>query len=139
MVHFYDHVDDSLLKFAVIIAKHKDKWIFCKHKQRNSWELPGGHREPGERIDTAAKRELYEETGAIAYTITPVCAYSVSMCGREESFGMLYVADVQIFESELHSEIEKIRITDCLPDVWTYPDIQPYIIEEYTRRSNICK
>ncbi len=37
MVHFYDHVDDSLLKFAVIIAKHKDKWIFCKHKQR----IPG--------------------------------------------------------------------------------------------------
>lgn len=30
-VNFYESVEDGLLKFAVIVAKHNDKWIFCKH------------------------------------------------------------------------------------------------------------
>ena len=32
-VKFYDEVDDSLLKFAVIIAKTNNKWVFCKHRK----------------------------------------------------------------------------------------------------------
>ena len=63
-VNFYDSIDDSMLKFAVIIAKHNGKWVFCKHRERSTWEVPGGHREQGEDILETAKRELYEETGA---------------------------------------------------------------------------
>ena len=46
-VKFYDTADDSLLKFAVIISKSDNKWVFCKHKERNTLEVPGGHREHG--------------------------------------------------------------------------------------------
>ena len=46
-VNFYDSIDDSMLKFAVIIAKHNGKWVFCKHRERSTWEVPGGHREQG--------------------------------------------------------------------------------------------
>ena len=35
-VRFYDTVDDSLLKFAVIIACSKGRWVFCKHKERDT-------------------------------------------------------------------------------------------------------
>ena len=76
-VKFYDTVDDSLLKFAVIISQSNGKWVFCKHKERSTWEVPGGHREPGEDILDTAKRELYEETGAIDFEIDSVCVYSV--------------------------------------------------------------
>ena len=38
-VNFYDNIDDSMLKFAVIIARHNGKWVFCKHKERNTWEV----------------------------------------------------------------------------------------------------
>lgn len=38
----------------------------------------GGHREDGEDILETAKRELYEETGAITFDITPICIYSVT-------------------------------------------------------------
>lgn len=37
-VKFYDKVDDKLLKFAVIISKSDGKWVFCKHKERNTRE-----------------------------------------------------------------------------------------------------
>ena len=64
-VNFYEQVDDELLRFAVIIARHNGKWVFCKHRERDTYELPGGHREAGEQILDTAKRELQEETGAI--------------------------------------------------------------------------
>ena len=44
-VKFYEDVKDELLRFAVVIAKHDGKWVFCKHKERETLELPGGHRE----------------------------------------------------------------------------------------------
>ena len=47
-VKFYEDVKDELLRFAVVIAKHDGKWVFCKHKERETLEFPGGHRETGE-------------------------------------------------------------------------------------------
>lgn len=139
-VNFYDEIDDKLLKFAVIIAKTEGKYVFCKHRERETWEVPGGHREQGEIISDTAKRELYEETGAVDFDIEPICVYSViaeNNFDGAESFGMLYFADIKSFEKELHSEIEKILITDKLPQAWTYPDIQPKLMEEAARRGFI--
>ena len=85
-VKFYDTVDDSLLKFAVIISQSNGKWVFCKHKERDTYEVPGGHREAG-----------------------------------EETFGMLYFAEITEFAKELHSEMEKVVLMDELPENWTYP------------------
>ncbi len=136
-VRFYDKVDDSLLKFAVIIAKTDNSWVFCKHKDRDTYEVPGGHREPGEDIEETARRELYEETGAIDFSIVPVCVYSVTAPDNfdgVETFGMLFYADISSFEPDLHSEIERIEITDELPSSWTYPLIQPKLLEEAMRR-----
>lgn len=138
-VRFYDDVEDSLLKFAVIITRHVDKWVFCKHRKRETYEVPGGHREPGEVTEETARRELYEETGALDFDLVPICVYSVASVDEkgmegEETFGMLYVAEVRTFEEELHSEIEKIVLMEDLPQDWTYPDIQPYLIREAQRR-----
>ena len=139
-VRFYEEVDDKLLKFAVILAKTEGKWVFCKHRERETYEVPGGHREPGESILDAAKRELYEETGALTYSLRPVCVYSVANPDNfdgEESFGMLYFADISSFEGELHSEIEKILITERPVENWTYPLIQPRLLEEARRRGYV--
>ncbi|CDA28887.1 NUDIX hydrolase [Eubacterium sp. CAG:156] len=138
-VNFYDEIDDSLLEFAVIISKSNGKWVFCKHKERDTFEVPGGHRETGEKIEDTAVRELKEETGAVDFNIKPVCVYSVKGKTRvnnnatKESFGMLYAAEIFSFE-EIHSEIEKIVLSDDLIRQWTYPLIQPKLISEAKKR-----
>lgn len=142
MVKFYDSVDDRLLKFAVIISKSNGKWVFCKHKKRDTLEIPGGHRELGEKVEDTAKRELYEETGALKFDIKPICVYSViekDNFNNKETFGMLYYAEIFEFENELHSEIERVVLSDTLADNWTYPQIQPFLIKEYERRTNLGK
>ena len=139
-VRFYETVDDALLRFAVIISRSNGKWVFCKHKERDTYEIPGGHRESGEDITYTAKRELYEETGAVKYDIKPVCIYSVAESdsdGAAETYGALFYAEIKDFEPELHSEIEKIFLFDELPEKWTYPFIQPKLIEEFERRRRV--
>ncbi len=141
-INFYNQVADDLLRFAVIIAKTDGKWVFCRHKERNTYEVPGGHRECGETIFDTAKRELREETGAIEFDIKPISVYSVKGKTRvnenidDESFGMLFYADIFSF-GKLHSEIEEILISDILVDNWTYPFIQPRLIEEAQKRGFI--
>ena len=49
---------------------------------------------------------------------------------------MLFVADIFSFE-ELHSEIESILITERLVENWTYPLIQPRLLEEAKRRGHL--
>ena len=136
-INFYDTVDEKLFKFAVIIAKSNNQWVFCKHKDRDTYEVPGGHREAGEDILETAKRELNEETGAIDFNIKPICAYSVTAPNHfdgQETFGMLYYADIKSFDEKLCYEIEKVILTDDLVDNWTYPKIQPKLLEEARRR-----
>lgn len=138
-VQFYENVNDNLLKFAVIVAKTNGKWVFCKHKNRNTLEIPGGHREPNENILDTARRELIEETGAIDFDLKPICVYSViekNNFNGEETFGLLCYADIILF-GKLDSEIESIIITDKLPKNWTYPTIQPLLLTELEKRKII--
>ena len=141
-VNFYETADDNLLKFAVIISRSHGKWVFCKHKERDTYEVPGGHREAVETILDAAKRELQEETGALRYDIKPICVYSVIGKNKvnqtgEETFGMLFFAEIEEFEKELHSEMERVELFEELPVKWTYPLIQPLLINEFLRKESI--
>lgn len=127
-VKFYESVSDDRLKFAVVAARYSDKWVWCKHKERITFEIPGGHREVGENISDTARRELYEETGAVKYDISPVCVYSVDKDGSE-TFGMLFFAEIYELEAVLHSEIERIELLDDMPKKLTYPEIQPFLFD----------
>lgn len=138
-ISFYETAADALLKFAVIIARSRGKWVLCRHKERDTYEVPGGHREDGENILETARRELQEETGALVFDLKPLCVYSVTGKTRvnetgEESFGLLCFAEITEFSGRLDSEIAEVLLLDELPENWTYPLIQPKLIDEYLRR-----
>lgn len=51
---------------SVIILDQNNKLLLQLRKDNNCWGLAGGSLEPGESLEEAAKREMYEETGLVA-------------------------------------------------------------------------
>ena len=122
-------IEDNLLKFAVIAARYENQWVFCRHKERDTWEIPGGHREKGEAIEETARRELWEETGAVVADIRPVSVYSVTKDG-ETTYGKLFFASITEMEPlSSDSEIGEVSLFDMLPKELTYPEIQPRLYD----------
>ena len=129
-VRFYeiDYTPDQGLIYSVIAARHKGLWILVRHRDRSTWEIPGGHIEEYESPDEAARRELMEETGAEEFTLECVATYSVEKNGHT-GFGRLYFAEVtRMDQLSPDSEIAETKLTDNLPGVLTYPDIQPLLL-----------
>lgn len=134
-IDFYNlhMVEDEKLEFAVILAEYKGKFILVKHRDRDTWEIPGGHRDMGEKINDTADRELKEETGAKQFKIEAICEYSVTL-EEQTRYGRLFYADIEILGELPDSEIEKIDFFEELPENLTYPTIQPKLVQEVLLR-----
>ncbi|HOW08970.1 MAG TPA: NUDIX domain-containing protein [Bacteroidales bacterium] len=131
-VEFYSPSFDPevSLIYSVITARYSGHWILVRHHKRTTWEIPGGHIEPGETADEAASRELMEETGAVDFEIKCIATYSVRKNG-ETGYGRLYFAEVaNIGPVPDTSEIAEIRLADSLPENLTHPDIQPLLFKQ---------
>ncbi|TWT12512.1 RNA deprotection pyrophosphohydrolase [Planomicrobium sp. CPCC 101079] len=61
---------------VLVIAKFKGRWLLTDHLVRGL-EFPGGKVEAGESLAAAAKREVYEETGAIIENLEWLAEYVV--------------------------------------------------------------
>lgn len=135
-------IEDSKLHFAVIMARHKEKWVFVRHKERETWEIPGGHREENENISDTASRELFEETGALKFSLTPVCIYCVERnenINYTESFGQLFYSEIEVLDNLPRFEIGEIKLFDNMPNNLTYPLIQPFLynkVLEFLKKIN---
>ena len=78
---------------------------------------------------------LYGDVYKRQFTMSPVCVYSVTGKNQvnstgQETFGMLYYAEISRFGEKPESEIEEVRLLPGLPSEWTYPLIQPKLIEK---------
>jgi len=116
-------------QYVVILASTAKCWIFVRNKQRTTWELPGGHIELNESIIDAAKRELFEETGALQFDLTELFDYSVETDVAKSS-GRVFIACEITLGPLPDSEIAEIQISKNLPESLTYPFIQPILFEK---------
>ena len=125
------NLKEKELTRVVCVAKYQDKFIYCKHKERDTFELPGGHIEEGESWEDALKREMYEETGAIDLEYKPVCLYKIS------TYGLLCYVDVKKLDKLPDSEIEKIEFFEDEPENLTYKETHSLLLKTVKERLNI--
>lgn len=115
-------------KYVVILSKYQGKILLSRHEKRLTWETQGGHIEKGETPIEAAKRELFEESGAVKFSILPIFDY---WAGDEESWanGMVFMADITELSQIPNSEMKEVQSFDELPDSLTYPEITPVLFD----------
>jgi 8-oxo-dGTP diphosphatase len=129
---FYEMTElaEEKIAFVVIVARYAGRWILVRHRERSTWEIPGGHRETLEDLPKAAERELYEETGARRFILAPVAVYSVrttTAC----SYGKLFYAEIAELGPLPEFEIAEIKlVTDLTGEDLTYPLIQPFLFDK---------
>lgn len=116
-------------QYVEIFAKHKGEWLLCRHKDRQTWEIPGGHIDPGETPEEAAKRELTEETGALEFNIKPICdawlCFEPHEPSQGERQGMIFYAEIKKLGPLPKHEMAEARPFKTLPEdlsQTTYPD-----------------
>ena len=103
---------------VLVILKSKHGWVLTAHKKRGL-EFPGGKKEPGETIEEAAIREVWEETGARIDELQFVAQYKVDE--QSSSFVKnVYFANVRFVEKkDTYLETAGAVILDVLPNDFT--------------------
>lgn len=113
-------------KYVVVLSTMCGKILLSRHKARSTWETQGGHVEPGETPMEAAKRELYEESGAVRYDIRPLCDYwAGDEHTGEGATGMVFHAEIHELGEMPESEMAETQLFGSLPGNLTYPAITP--------------
>lgn len=106
------------IKYVVMITEYQNQLVIIRNKKRDLWKLPGGKRENDEDLIHVASRELYEETGAVNFELTPYGVYLLN-----ESYGMAFFANVSTFDNLPDYEIDEIKLVARLPENLLYGDV----------------
>lgn len=78
----------------------------------------------------AAKRELYEESGAVDFEIEPLCDYWAGEEGTDDwANGMVFHAAIKTLGPMPESEMAEMRQFEKLPEELTYPKISPVLFQ----------
>lgn len=120
-------------KYVVVLSRYQGKLLLSRHKDRNTWETQGGHIEPGETPEQAARRELWEESGAEEFGLEPVCGYYAAD-GESGSNGALFFAEISRMVPLPNSEMAERKAFDGLPENLTYPGITPLLFRQVEDR-----
>lgn len=128
-IKFFKNKNNIKESIVIVFAKYNEKWLLCKHKNRETFETCGGHIETGETGLEAAKRELFEESGAIAESIEKLGYYSFSNNG-EIAYGVVFFAKIKEIKPLPNFEIKEVKLFDEFPNNTTYPAIYQNLLKE---------
>lgn len=122
--------------YVLSVLLYENKFVMVKNKNRK-WEFTGGKRIENETIIEAAKRESWEESGAIIEKIKLLGYYRL----RDNKNVVVTLADVVYFEDmPCGYEIETRKLVNHLPedselsfDDGIYQKIYYFIKENYIK------
>ena len=115
--------------YVVILSRMEGKFLLSRNKQRTTWEFHGGHIEQGETPLQAYKRELFEESGAAAFEIEPLCDYwTGSEDGKSGACGVVFTAEIQKLGPLPESEMAETLMFESRPEQLTYAVIYAAIM-----------
>lgn len=108
-----DLLDDT--HHVLAIPKFNRQYLFTRHKVRGV-EFPGGKVEPGETLEEAVKRELFEETGASVERLKFAGTYTVH---AEEPFNkaVFYIVAADLFFKCEYMETDGPEMFDTVEDI----------------------
>lgn len=116
---------DTLLAVAAgVIVRDAAGRILLQHRDDGTWGIPGGGLEAGESLEQAAARELYEETGLVADSFTPLDTYSgPEFFLRYPDGNQMYVVGVTFLANGVTGEPradgeEGVELRFCAPGDW---------------------
>ena len=105
---------------AAIIIRNENKEILLQERtDRDKWGLPGGCQDLGERLETTAVRELYEETGIKVSEENLTLINTLSGESRKRSYpngdivynnSSLYLIDVNSENITIKIDSESIKL-----------------------------
>lgn len=122
---------EPLIGFTNIICYKNWAILFVRVKWKDTWELPGGHREKGETILECAERELVEETGFKEPDLSFLASWKlIENISKKEHFGHTYICNDFTVGIRPDSEIEEINWFDDYPLNSSYPFIQKELYEK---------
>ena len=135
--HVYPADALKTYKYVVILSAYNGTLLLSRHRDRTTWETQGGHIEAGESPLDAAKRELFEESGAVDFDITYGFDYRA---GDDDGYadGAVFLARIRTCGSIPDSEMAEVRTFDALPpdEMLTYPGITP-ILYRHAKEANL--
>lgn len=126
-------------KYVVVLSEYHGELLLSRHRERRTWETQGGHIEAGETPLDAAKRELFEESGAIDFDICAIFDYDAGDdCGHAS--GMVFLAHIRALAPIPDSEMAEVHAFAEFPsdEMLTYPGITP-VLYRYATEHHLLK
>lgn len=107
------HLKSSKINFISVacVVRKKNSYMFCQREDNGLWELPGGRIEEKETVQTAARRELFEETNIKADTINLRAGWFFNYLGKERPVAVVECANLQ-GKLKTSAETKKVAFLD---------------------------
>lgn len=98
---------------AIILNPDKEILLCKSHKWNNKYVIPGGHIELGEKMESALKRELLEETGLKVYDIQLLSimesVFDQSFHEKKHFIFIDYLCKTNSYDVKLNDEAEEYQ------------------------------